>query len=121
MDIEVKTSHHFQQAIDPNRVKLLILQFIKDQIGGSRGNLVTFRPAKVAQDVSVYSRKSPRAETVIIRNFLEELVERGFIQIVKRSARGKVYGIQRNSKLWQLLEDNEPVKVLELLELERSK
>ncbi|MCG2863073.1 MAG: hypothetical protein L7H10_07055 [Vulcanisaeta sp.] len=90
--------------MDSRKVKILILQMLKDMVLNARGQLITFRPAKVAQDISVWTRKSPRSESVIVRNFLEELVELGFIKVIKRSARGKVYGIMRGTEFWLILE-----------------
>ncbi len=89
---------------DTKRVKLLIIQILKDLVMSARGRLVTFRPAKVAQDISTLTKKSPRSESVIVRNFLEELVELGLVKVIKRSARGKVYGITRDSEFWNILE-----------------
>jgi len=47
------------------------------------------------------------------------LVQRGYITIIKRSARGKVYGLYKNNKFWDMLAIHEPEKVLELLEAEK--
>ena len=46
-------------------------------------------------------------------------MQRGYITIIKRSARGKVYGLYKTNKLWDMLTLYEPEKVLELLEAER--
>jgi len=94
---------------DHKRIKTLILQFLKEQIKSSKGNLVSFRPARVAYEIAQYTRRSPRAETVIVRNYLDKLVELGYIEVIKRSSRGKLYGIYKTSKLWQLLEENNEV------------
>jgi hypothetical protein len=90
--------------MDSRKVKVLILQMLKDMVSNAKGQLITFRPAKVAQDISIWTRKSPRSESVIVRNFLEELVELGLIRVIKRSARGKVYGIERGTEFWLILE-----------------
>jgi hypothetical protein len=71
---------------------------------------------RFAQEISLKTRRSPRAESVVIRNFFEELVEYKLIQVVKKSARGKVYGIYRNSMLWHLLEHYDPPSVLAIIE-----
>ena len=62
------------------------------------------------------NRRSPRAESVVIRNFFEELVEYKLIHVIKKSARGKVYGIYRNTVLWNLLEHYDPQSVLAIIE-----
>lgn len=100
---------------DYKRIKTLILQFLKEQIRNSRGNLVSFRPAKVAYEIAQYTRRSPRAETVIVRNYLDKLVELGYIEVIKKSSRGKLYGIYKTSKLWQLLETNNEVNSIYLM------
>ena len=102
--------------LDSKKVKALVLQFLKDLVANAKGQLVTFRPAKVAQEISLKTRRSPRAESVVIRNFFEELVEYKLIQVVKKSARGKVYGIYRNSILWSALEKYDVEYVLSLIE-----
>ncbi len=52
----------------------------------------------------------------MIRNFLEELVEKGLIKVVKRSARGKVYGVYRESDLWKMLIGYQPRSILSIVE-----
>ena len=103
-------------VLDNRKIKLLVLQFLKELVMNAKGQLVTFRPAKIAQEISLKTRRSPRAESVVIRNFFEELVEYKLIQVVKKSARGKVYGIYRNSMLWHLLEHYDPPSVLAIIE-----
>lgn len=103
-------------TIDAKKVKLLILQILKDMVINAKGRVITFRPARIAQDISVWTKKSPRSESVIVRNFLEELVELGFIRVIKRSARGKVYGIVRNTDFWVILEQRGPHDVLSIVE-----
>ncbi|MGC8542665.1 MAG: hypothetical protein ACP5NQ_01890 [Vulcanisaeta sp.] len=102
--------------MDTRKVKTLILQMLKDMVVNAKGQLITFRPAKVAQDISIWTRKSPRSESVIVRNFLEELVELGLIRVIKRSARGKVYGIMRGSEFWLILEHNNVHEVLSFID-----
>ncbi|ADY00914.1 hypothetical protein VMUT_0703 [Vulcanisaeta moutnovskia 768-28] len=89
---------------------------LKDLVINAKGQLITFRPAKVAQDISIWTRKSPRSESVIVRNFLEELVELGLIKVIKRSARGKVYGIIRNTEFWLILEHNNVHEILSFID-----
>jgi len=101
---------------DTRKVKLLVIQFLKDLVQNARGQVVTFRPAKVAQEIAFKTRRSPRAESVIIRNFFEELVEHRLIHVIKKSARGKVYGLYRDSFLWRVLETYEPHYVLSIIE-----
>jgi len=103
-------------VMDNRKIKMLVLQFLKEIISNARGQLVTFRPAKIAQEISSITRRSPRAESVVIRNFFEELVEYKLIQVIKKSARGKVYGIYRNSMLWNLLEHYDVGSVLAIIE-----
>jgi len=103
-------------VMDNRKIKMLVLQFLKEIISNARGQLVTFRPAKIAQEISSITRRSPRAESVVIRNFFEELVEYKLIQVIKKSARGKVYGIYRNSMLWNLLEHYDVNDVLTIIE-----
>ena len=102
--------------MDTKKVKILILQMLKDMVLNAKGQLITFRPAKVAQDISIWTRKSPRSESVIVRNFLEELVELGLIRVIKRSARGKVYGIMRNTEFWLILEHNNVHEILSFID-----
>ena len=102
--------------VDTKKVKILILQMLKDMVLNAKGQLITFRPAKVAQDISIWTRKSPRSESVIVRNFLEELVELGLIRVIKRSARGKVYGIMRNTEFWLILEHNNVYEILSFID-----
>ena len=107
--------------MDSRKVKVLILQMLKDMVSNAKGQLITFRPAKVAQDISIWTRKSPRSESVIVRNFLEELVELGLIRVIKRSARGKVYGIERGTEFWLILEHNNVHDVLSFIDGYRTK
>ncbi|WP_238375122.1 hypothetical protein [Vulcanisaeta thermophila] len=107
-------------VMDTRKVKILILQMLKDMVRNSRGQLITFRPAKVAQDISIWTRKSPRSESVVVRNFLEELVELGLVRVIKRSARGKVYGIMRGSDFWLLLESGNVHEILMLIDNYRT-
>ncbi len=106
--------------VDTKKVKILILQMLKDMVINAKGQLITFRPAKVAQDITIWTRKSPRSESVIVRNFLEELVELGLIRVIKRSARGKVYGIMRNTEFWLILEHNSVHEVLSFIDNYKS-
>jgi hypothetical protein len=101
--------------MDTKKVKILILQMLRDMVLNAKGQLITFRPAKVAQDISIWTRKSPRSESVIVRNFLEELVELGLVRVIKRSARGKVYGIMRGTEFWFILERNNVHEILSFI------
>lgn len=112
-------SRTYVDKTDSFRIKLITLRFLREQVQNAKGNLITFRPSKVAQDLHLYGRQELRAKTVLIRAFLDDLVQRGYITIIKRSARGKVYGLYKTNKLWDMLSLYEPEKVLELLEAER--
>ncbi|MEM1637338.1 MAG: DNA-binding protein [Pyrobaculum sp.] len=112
-------SRTYVDETDSFRIKLITLRFLREQVQNAKGNLITFRPSKVAQDLHLYGRQELRAKTVLIRTFLDDLVQRGYITIIKRSARGKVYGLYKTNKLWDMLTLYEPEKVLELLEAER--
>ncbi|ACB39821.1 hypothetical protein [Pyrobaculum neutrophilum] len=112
-------SRAYNDKTDSIRIKLITLRFLRDQVQNARGNLITFRPSKVAQDLHLYGRQDLRAKTVLIRAFLDDLVQRGYITIIKRSARGKVYGLYKNNKFWDILSAYEPDKILELLESEK--
>lgn len=112
-------SRTYADKTDSFRIKLITIKFLQGQVQNAKGNLITFRPSKVAQDLHLYGRQDLRAKTVLIRAFLDDLVQRGYITIIKRSARGKVYGIYKNNKFWDMLTIHEPEKVLELLEAEK--
>jgi hypothetical protein len=112
-------SRAYAEKTDSFRIKLITIKFLRDQVQNAKGNLITFRPAKVAQDLHLYGRQDMRAKTVLIRAFLDELVQRGYVTVIKRSARGKVYGLYRNNKFWEMLILHEPEKLLELLEAEK--
>lgn len=109
----------YNDKTDSLRIKLVTIKFLREQVQNARGNLITFRPSKVAQDLHLYGRQDLRAKTVLIRTFLDDLVQRGYITIIKRSARGKVYGLHKNNKFWDILALYEPDKVLEILEAEK--
>jgi hypothetical protein len=112
-------SRAYAEKTDSLRIKLITIKFLRDQVQNAKGNLITFRPSKVAQDLQLYGRQDMRAKTVLIRAFLDELVQRGYITVIKRSARGKVYGLYRSNKFWEMLILHEPEKLLELLEAEK--
>jgi hypothetical protein len=112
-------SRAYAERTDSLRIKLITIKFLRDQVQNAKGNLITFRPSKVAQDLQLYGRQDMRAKTVLIRAFLDELVQRGYITVIKRSARGKVYGLYKNNKFWEMLILHEPEKILELLEAEK--
>jgi hypothetical protein len=112
-------SRAYAEKTDSFRIKLITIKFLRDQVQNAKGNLITFRPSKVAQDLQLYGRQDMRAKTVLIRTFLDELVQRGYITVIKRSARGKVYGLYRSNKFWEMLILHEPEKLLELLEAEK--
>ncbi|MFB6489813.1 MAG: DNA-binding protein [Thermoproteus sp. AZ2] len=114
-----RTLYKYSEKLDSYFIKRITVQFLQDQARNAKGNLITFRPSKIAQDLSIYGRRDLRAKTVMIRGFLDELVHRGYITVIKRSARGKVYGLYRNGKLWDLLERYETDKILEILESEK--
>jgi hypothetical protein len=112
-------SRTYNDKTDSFRIKLITIKFLREQVQNAKGNLVTFRPSKVAQDLHLYGRQDLRAKTVLIRAFLDDLVQRGYITIIKRSARGKVYGLYKANKFWDMLAIHEPEKVLEFLESEK--
>ncbi|MEM1597339.1 MAG: DNA-binding protein [Pyrobaculum sp.] len=112
-------SRTYNEKTDSYKIKLVTIKFLRDQVQNAKGNLITFRPSKVAQDLHLYGRQDLRAKTVLIRTFLDDLVQRGYVTIIKRSARGKVYGLYKNNKFWDLLTVYEPEKVLEILEAEK--
>jgi hypothetical protein len=118
--VDLRTlSRAYAEKTDSFRIKLITIKFLRDQVQNAKGNLITFRPSKVAQDLQLYGRQDMRAKTVLIRAFLDELVQRGYITVIKRSARGKVYGLYKNNKFWEMLILYEPEKILELLEAEK--
>jgi hypothetical protein len=98
-------SRAYAEKTDSFRIKLITIKFLRDQVQNAKGNLITFRPSKVAQDLQLYGRQDMRAKTVLIRAFLDELVQRGYITVIKRSARGKVYGLYKKQ---QVLGDAHP-------------
>ncbi|MEZ0318380.1 MAG: DNA-binding protein [Pyrobaculum sp.] len=112
-------SRTYNEKTDPYKIKLITIKFLRDQVQNAKGNLITFRPSKVAQDLHLYGRQDLRAKTVMIRTFLDDLVQRGYVTIIKRSARGKVYGLYKNNRFWDILVVYEPEKVLEILESEK--
>jgi len=85
---------------------------------GARGNLVTFRPSRVARELPLGSE---RAAAAALAAFFRELVRCGYIVAVKRSSRGWLYGLRRGSWLWRMLLEREPREVLEELEAECKK
>ena len=106
-----------EEHINLHKIKLGVLEYLKNQVQSARGNLVTFRPSKIASDIlPYYNKNNIRAKTVLVRAFLDELVERGFLTVIKKSARGKVYGLLRSNEFWRMLETNSVEEILERLE-----
>ncbi len=117
---EIRTvSRAYADRNDAMRVKLVTVKFLKEQVQNARGNLITFRPSKVIHSLNLYDMQDLRAKTVLVRSFLDDLVQRGYVAIIKRSARGKVYGLYRSNKLWDFLHVYDPERVLEILETEK--
>lgn len=114
-----RTIYKYSEKLDSYVIKRITIQFLQSQAKNAKGNLITFRPSKIVQDLSIYTRKDVRAKTVMVRGFLDELVHRGYITVIKRSARGKVYGLYRDGRLWDILQRYELDKVLEILESEK--
>lgn len=98
-------------------MKISVISKLKEYVYSSKGNLITVRPSKIAQEISTVGRVT-RADGVIIRNFLEQLVERGYMEVIKRSARGKVYGIRRGGEFWELLMTHSSEDIVNLISME---
>ena len=64
-------------------MKLNVIVKLREYALTAKGNLVTVRPSKIAQEINHVGRIT-RADGVIIRNFLEQLVEVGYMEIIKR-------------------------------------
>ena len=121
MDGARTISRSYSERLDALRIKLAIIKFLKELVQSAKGNLVTFRPSKVVQELHIYDSHDMRTKTVMIRAFLDELVQRGYITVIKRSARGKVYGLYRNNRFWSVLLSREPEGVLETLNMEEAR
>ncbi|MEM1787592.1 MAG: DNA-binding protein, partial [Pyrobaculum sp.] len=63
-------SRSYNDKTDSIRIKLITIKFLREQVQNAKGNLITFRPSKVAQDLHIYGRQDLRAKTVLIRTFL---------------------------------------------------
>ncbi len=98
-------------------MKISVVTKLKEYASSSKGNLITVRPSKIAQEINTVGRVT-RADGVVIRNFLEQLVERGYMEVIKRSARGKVYGIRKGGEFWKLLMSHNPEDILDLVNIE---
>ncbi|MFP3195159.1 MAG: DNA-binding protein [Caldivirga sp.] len=98
-------------------MKVNVVAKLKEYASSSKGNLITVRPSKIAQEINTVGRVT-RADGVVIRNFLEQLVERGYMEVIKRSARGKVYGIRKGGEFWRLLMTHSPEDIVSLVNIE---
>jgi hypothetical protein len=98
--------------------RLATLRYLRELVLGARGNLATLRPYRVARELSPGGE---RAAAAALAAFFRELVRCGYIVAVKRTARGRLYGLRRGSWLWRALLEREPREVLEELEAECKK
>ncbi len=94
-----------------------ILKIIREQVVSSRGNLVTFRASKIAKQLSKEYSKNGKAITLAVKEYLEVLVKYGYLEVIKETSRGRIYGLKRNSPLWKLLENASPSDIRELVEV----
>ncbi|RLE56075.1 MAG: DNA-binding protein [Thermoprotei archaeon] len=95
-------------------VRVKTLSFIREQILNSRGSLVTFRAAKIAKAIAPSNYRNGKALTLAVKEYLEYLVKRGYVKIIKETSRGRIYGVTKDSPLWNLLLVNSPDKLQEL-------
>lgn len=119
----VKAVKESRARINPHtktyHMKINVLAKLKEYVSSAKGNLITVRPSKIAQEVNTVGRVT-RADGVIIRNFLEQLVEKGYIEVIKRSARGKVYGIRKGGEFWRILTIHSPEDILDIIDSDRN-
>ena len=75
-----------------------VLKAIVKLIHQSRGTMVTFTPKKVAKIARVSTRP---AYLSVVRYILENLREKGLIELWKKTFHGYRYAITSDSPLWQ--------------------
>lgn len=113
------------QVIPSIQIKKLVIEYLKDLVNHAHGNLVTFRPAKIGNDLKL-KFKSEKGVNTIIRSFLVELEDLGLIVTIKKTARGVVYGIFKNHVkeidvkksplFWKLLQEFSTDEILYIID-----
>ena len=85
----------------------LFIAVLKVLVLTAKGNLVTFRSLTISEAVrEVLGRKDIawRSFWGRAREFAEFLVDLKLVKQIKKTARGKIYGIERGSFFWFILE-----------------
>ena len=89
----------------------LFLAILKILVSSAKGTLVTFSSVKIGYILSELLGRSQEGQTVdldrktwaSIREFVEFLAENGLLRKIKKSSRGIIYGIERNTLFWNVL------------------
>ena len=89
-------------GVDFGRVLLEIFKVLKMLVMQNRGTLTILTSRKLMKYLNVYSTRR-RSVMYVIRTTFEDLVEAGLMKVLYRSARGKVYGIEKGSEFYQML------------------
>lgn len=80
---------------------------MKERVVGARGQLVTFRPQQIARavaDIRAVDNGNIRKLSKAIRDVCETLVEFRLVEVLKKTGRGKIFAIRRDSLLFKVLQ-----------------
>lgn len=91
-----------------SKLDRVVFAYLKSRIEGARGNVVSIRAGKIARMCYRYDR----GLVTKIQLFLDRLVKEGLLTVVKRTQRGVVYALTRDSPLWAALENGKEAELL---------
>ena len=78
---------------EENVLRAIVMLIVK-----ARGNMVTFTPKQLAKKAGVSTRPTYLS---VVRYILEELREKGLVELWKKTYHGYRYAITSESPLWQ--------------------
>ena len=84
--------------MDSKGIELLVRKGLIDMIREARGTCLTFKPKKLAKRVGLSTKPVVLS---VIRYYLDEMVEKGLLQVYKKTSHGITYIITNESPLWQ--------------------
>jgi len=96
-----------------HEIERLTLKALTELIRSARGTCVTFSCKKLAKMAKLSTKP---VTLTLVREVLEKLREKGLISIYRATSHGIKYIVTKDSPIWPLLKEDDPLDLKDLLD-----
>jgi len=102
------------RRVDRRKLLLFLLLELREMFIGAKGSVISFTVRDMSKVLSKRLRSKPKSISRKLIEILCSFEDRGLIKSIARS-RGKVYIVEKNSKLYELVMSMDVMKSLDTL------